>query len=346
MTKISVIIPVYNVEKYLKECLDTILNQTFSDFEVICVNDGSTDNSLIILEEYAKNDKRFKIISQENQGQGVAKNKGIDLAKGDYILFVDPDDWIELNTFEIMYKKFLETDVDVIQFDYNLHYETGKYCDTKAYKKKLKRYFNYSIKNGDIYNWNYISKKQLHNMSLYASDKAYKMDFIKQNNIKFAPNKNGEDHIFSFEANLLANEILYLNKSFYHYRKRNGSAVNKVSDENFCVFENIKLIKSFLITNNFYEEYSNSFNEYVINLLSWHYVNIPIDSVEKYKSRCQEILSIKDYKRFIQKTKIKKSFIEQIFSIKNQKENGIKIKVVTIFGIEFVMKNNKKGGCK
>ena len=98
--KFSIIVPVYNVEKFLRESLDSIVAQTFKDFEVICVNDGSTDNSLDILEEYAKNDSRIKIISQENQGQGIARNKAIDIAQGRYLLFVDPDDWIETNALE------------------------------------------------------------------------------------------------------------------------------------------------------------------------------------------------------------------------------------------------------
>ena len=97
MPKVSIIIPVYNVEKYLKKCLNCIVNQTLTDFEVICINDGSTDNSLEILNEYAKNDKRFIVISQENQGQGVARNRCLELVKGEYIQFIDPDDWVETN---------------------------------------------------------------------------------------------------------------------------------------------------------------------------------------------------------------------------------------------------------
>ena len=97
MPKFSIIIPVYNVEKYLVECLESIVNQSFKDFEVICVNDGSTDNSLEILQKYAENDERFKVLNQENQGQGIARNNALNIANGEYILFVDPDDFIELN---------------------------------------------------------------------------------------------------------------------------------------------------------------------------------------------------------------------------------------------------------
>ena len=98
MTKISAILPVYNVEQYIKDCLDSIINQTMDDIEIICVNDGSLDNSLQVLEEYAQKDARIKIISQENQGQGIARNNGLKIANGEYITFIDPDDWVDVDT--------------------------------------------------------------------------------------------------------------------------------------------------------------------------------------------------------------------------------------------------------
>ena len=94
MPKVSIILPVYNVEKYLSQCLDSIVNQTLKDFECICINDGSPDNSLAILKEYASKDSRIKIINQENKGQSSARNVGMNFSKGKYIAFIDSDDWI------------------------------------------------------------------------------------------------------------------------------------------------------------------------------------------------------------------------------------------------------------
>ena len=208
--KFSIIVPVYNVEKFLRESLDSIISQTLKDFEVICVNDGSTDNSLEILNEYAKSDFRFKIISQENQGQGLARNNAIDIAQGKYLLFVDPDDFIESNTLEVLYNKFQETDVDIIQFDYATCKEDGTHKRVETFKKRLKKYFNYSIKNNQIFNWHEIKKKNLEKMFLVIWDKAYKTSFIKEHNIKFAPNKIGEDQLFSISSIFSTNKILYM----------------------------------------------------------------------------------------------------------------------------------------
>ena len=117
MVKVSVIIPVYNVEDYLKECLDSVLSQTLKDIEVICVDDCSTDDSLKILQEYANNDDRIKIIKNEkNSGQGFSRNEGIKKATGEYIGFVDSDDFIDLNLFEISFKKAKKLDLDVLLF--------------------------------------------------------------------------------------------------------------------------------------------------------------------------------------------------------------------------------------
>lgn len=122
MSKISVIIPVYNVEKYLRRCLESIENQTFADWEAICVNDGSPDNSLEILEEFAKKDSRFKVVNKENGGLSDARNVGMQYATGDYILYVDSDDFIHPQTMEITYSLAMRDDVDIVSFTYDRIY--------------------------------------------------------------------------------------------------------------------------------------------------------------------------------------------------------------------------------
>ena len=116
MVKVSVIVPVYNVENFLKECLDSIVNQTLYDIEIICINDGSTDNSLAILESYAKSDDRIKIISQENKGLGAVRNVAFNHISGDYVFFIDSDDYIDLNTLKKLYENAISNDSDLVFF--------------------------------------------------------------------------------------------------------------------------------------------------------------------------------------------------------------------------------------
>ena len=128
MAKVSVIIPVYNIEKYLKKCLDSVTNQTFSDIEIICVNDGSTDNSLSILEEYAKKDNRIKIINKENGGLSSAWNAGLNEVSSEYVTFVDGDDWIDTKTFKLAYEAMINNKVDYVCWGANI---VPEYYDDK-----------------------------------------------------------------------------------------------------------------------------------------------------------------------------------------------------------------------
>ena len=116
MSKVSIILPIYKVEKYLTKCLDSLINQTLSDIEIICIDDCSPDNSIRILREYALKDERIKIINlKENIGAAGARNKGLEVAKGEYLGFVDPDDYIDLNFYEELYKKALEDGADIVK---------------------------------------------------------------------------------------------------------------------------------------------------------------------------------------------------------------------------------------
>ena len=137
MKKISIIVPIYNIEKYLPRCLDSILAQTYKNLEVILVDDGSVDNSGMIADKYARKDQRIKVIHQVNQGVSVARNTGIDLATGDYIGFVDGDDYIEPDMYEILMRIIDEQQVDIAHCGYQMVYpsKTEYYYNTK---KKIK----------------------------------------------------------------------------------------------------------------------------------------------------------------------------------------------------------------
>ena len=144
--KVSVIVPVFNVEEYLSTSLDSILNQTLKDIEIICINDGSTDASLDILENYAKKDARIKIISKKNEGQGIARNIGLDNAQGEFIAFVDSDDFIKEDMLEKSYKKSVSKNLDLVMykvssFDNETYEINDNLCEKEVSSKFVKRTF-------------------------------------------------------------------------------------------------------------------------------------------------------------------------------------------------------------
>ena len=237
MAKVSVIVPVYNVEKYLRQCLDSLVNQTLTDIEIICINDGSTDGSLAILEDYASKDKRIRLISQENQGQGVARNKGIELSTGEYLGFVDPDDWIELNMYEEMYSKAKLSDAMIVEAMYSEFFEcSGK---TKIRKSPV------TLPENQVFTWK-IHKDYLFKSSILAVwNKIYKKTFVNQHKIRFAEAKLAEDHIFTLKSKVLAEKINFINKPYYNYRVRRDSAVNSISPETLRVIDILKDVNAF-----------------------------------------------------------------------------------------------------
>lgn len=218
--KLSVIIPVYNIEKYLKNCLDSILQQNFSDYEIICVNDGSADNSLSVLKNYERDN--FIIIDKNNEGQGVARNTGLLKARGEYIWFVDGDDWLEPNCLSEMIKKI--KDEDIIVFGGMSCYENSdgtikKQIGAYSIDKLPEKYFNKTFSADDI-------KSDIFKFPSTAWSKLYKREFLINNNIKFQNLKVGEDQIFFFHSMITAKKISIYKKHCYCYRKnRKGSSM-------------------------------------------------------------------------------------------------------------------------
>lgn len=343
MQRFSIIIPVFNVEPFLKVCLDSISHQTFQEFEVICVNDGSTDNSLSILEEYAQKDTRFKILSQKNQGQGVARNEGLKIAKGEYIIFIDPDDWLEDNALENIYNFFQETNADVIEFNYREYNDySGKFRFIN-HGNRINKTYGYNLAEKRYYSWKNTQKGIFYRIDLHVWSRAYSKQFLDKIDARFAPTKHGEDHIFTHIVLLNANKIYYLDQYLYNYRCRNGSAVNSISDDNFGVFRNIELLKEYLIKNNLYDELKDEFKDYQVMVMSWHYKYISTSKIEEYCAKCREYLTNEEYKKMLYQVKHHdNSFLEFIFSLKNEQEFGIKRKVITILGIRIKIKPKQK----
>ncbi len=212
MSKVSVIIPVYNTEDYLRKCLDSVCNQTLSDIEIICINDCSTDSSLEILKEYSSKDNRIKLINfDENKGAAVARNTGIDIAQGEYIGFVDSDDFIDLDFYEKLYNKAVETDADAV-------------------KGKL---FLYDLKTGKKYleDWIDINDKITRHKAYFYftfTTAIYKRNIIIDNNVHFLDNlKHFEDPYFTIKANLYYKKLILVNDAHYYYTNNPSSTSRK-----------------------------------------------------------------------------------------------------------------------
>ncbi len=217
--KISIIIPVYNSEKYLRTCLDSVINQTLKDIEIILVDDGSVDKSSEIYNEYLNKDERITIIKQTNQKQGAARNRGIEIAKGKYIGFVDADDYVDLNFFEKLYEtaERYESDMAIASL--------VKVCSgKKRYKWKFESE-KLLISDYD----KFILAHQIKNAAPY--NKIYKRSFIEKNQIRFKENVFYEDGPFTVQAVYYANKIITVPEVFYYYLKNPSSTVNSKQTE-------------------------------------------------------------------------------------------------------------------
>ena len=238
--KVSVIVPIYNVAPYLPECLDSILAQTMGELEVILINDGSTDSSGSIADDYAKQDPRISVIHQENHGLSFARNKGLEEANAVYVMFIDSDDWIDTALIENLYKRALETKADLIacnfQEEYNYHSSepslelTGEIVDINYEHRSSIYYRLLSPKTYSGYVWN----------------KLYRLSIIQQYGLQFVDNKKvgGEDGLFNLCFMLHLKRAASIQKPVYHYRQRSSSIMHTVRPE--IISQYVSLIKSFV----------------------------------------------------------------------------------------------------
>lgn len=222
MAKVSIIVPVYNVEKYLECCLESLINQTLKDIEIICVNDGSTDNSGKILDNYAAKDNRIKIISQENKKQGAARNRGLEIACGEYIGFIDSDDYIDNDYYEKMYETSQKYSCDIV---------------VASILKHKKNYDKFNILYKNITEAETLSQKidickDKKNRFFNVTNKIYRSSFIKGNNLLFAEGCYFEDVMFSMKTIFYANKIFSCPNVKYHYVSHESSTVKSSNNQN------------------------------------------------------------------------------------------------------------------
>ena len=178
MVKVSVIVPVYNNEEYLDKCLSSLIGQSLEDIEIICVNDGSVDSSLDILNNYKQKDNRIVVLSQENQGAGASRNNGIDIANGEYISFVDADDWLEENALKKLYENAVRNNSEIVLFN-----SVERWPDSQTKERIYIPPDDETDYDNLVFDYNY-SKNLVMNAMFVVWSKIYRTSFIKENNIR------------------------------------------------------------------------------------------------------------------------------------------------------------------
>lgn len=289
--KVSIILPVYNVAPYLRQSLDSIIAQTLSDIEIICVDDGSTDESGQILDEYKEKDERIKVIHKKNAGTGAARNDGLKIATGECIGFVDPDDWILPNMYERLYNLLQDKGLDIVMFTPDVYNDkTGKhegflYFQDSNFPKFLDdKVFN----KDDISPFSY---------PMCVWNKLYRKRLFDENKIEFAEGLDFEDHKVIFKSLFTAKRIYFIREKLYVYRhSREGSIL---SDNDTRMFDHIKIydiVENILKETGNWEKFHLDFLRYKVHNILYYYTMIKPQYKKDYynkmvKSLCSTIMS-------------------------------------------------------
>jgi len=256
MKKVSVIVPVYNVEKYLEKCLDSLVNQTLKDIEIIVVNDGSPDKSQEIIDKYAKKYKQIKPYIKENGGLSDARNFGLKKAAGEYIAFVDSDDYVDINMYEKMYNKAIKNNLDIVVCDLNYVYEDGK-----------KQRVSSKVKNDttDI-------KKVYINIYPCAWNKIYKKDLFK-NNVEFKKGVWFEDVDFLYKILPYVKNIGVVKEPLSQYVQRDGSITKTFDKRLYNYIDNFNELIEFYKERNLYEKYKKELEYCYVRYIYATFIN-------------------------------------------------------------------------
>lgn len=314
MCKVSIIVPIYNSQKYLIKCIDSLINQTYTDIEIILVNDGSTDGSGKICDEYALKDKRVRVFHKNNSGPSSSRNFGVKNAKGEYVLFVDSDDWIMINTVEKTLSELIKYDGDFLIFEMRNIIGT-KIQDCKLFDEKQRIFEGKAIE--QLENILLIpekyTKETISNLT-GPMCKLYKKELIED--IKFPENMNlGEDFCFFSMILRKATKIIYIDDVLYNYLVRERSLSHKIDKS--LVERNATLVNWIL---DFYENYKNDeiLNEFCFRYYCNVLCNILID----------KSINIKEKKRLINRflnliNRTKADFVNVDVTCKNKNLNII-----------------------
>lgn len=264
--KVSVILPVYNTEQYIGQTLECMLNQTLQEIEVICVDDGSTDNSLEIMNEYAKKDSRVKVICQQNAGAGAARNNGMREAKGKYLSFLDADDFFEPDMLELAYNKAVAERSDVVVFNSNQYFE-----ETDSYKN-----INWTIRKEALPPYSPMTHFAFTDNVFkvfvgWAWDKLFDAEFVKKYDLKYQEQRTSNDLLFVFSAIVLADRISIVDKILVHQRRNVQGSLSNTREHSWdCFYHALNALKETLVKHNLEYALRQDYINYALHFSLWH----------------------------------------------------------------------------
>lgn len=337
---VSIIIPVYNVEKYLKKCLDSVINQSYKNLEIICVNDGSRDLSKDILEQYKQKDDRIIIVNKKNGGLSSARNAGLDIATGEYCYFLDSDDWIELNAIDILVDKISNNDVDVVV------HEVNNVCadnDSTQLAKECENWLKSFTKPSGIYP---VPKAISKSIPSITWNKLYKMSIINKYNCKFIEGLINEDEAFIWTYMIHCKNYYYLDVALYNYLRRKDSIMGQkcLSIKILDILKILEFVYKDVSThkniNDYQEVLTSNYIDhvnYLFTILPLKYESKALNLIKKYIKTVNNDANIISKYEYLknQRTQRKKRIIEKIFSVKNSDNCH---KIVTILGLKIKFK--------
>ena len=275
--EISVIIPVYNIQQHLRECLDSVLGQSYPHLQVICVDDGSTDESPAILAEYAQKDPRVQVIRQQNAGPGAARNTGLEAATGEYVIFLDSDDWFEPDFLEQMVDTAQREGADVaicraVEFDTNSGRELPSEWMMKKQYLPGKLAFAPQEMADHLFQFTYGM----------PWDKFYRRELLTSSGIRYPALKNSEDLAFVYPTLLAAKRIAVVDEVLIHHRiNRMASVSNSRCGQPEAPYEAFQIVKEYLEQHQLMDTYRRSFLNWAMEFLVWHISNMSQRDIQR-----------------------------------------------------------------
>lgn len=345
--KISVIIPVYNVENYLEQCLNSVINQTFKDLEIICVNDNSTDKSLEILKKYAKMDKRINIISTLNYGLGAARNYGLKQATGDYIFFLDSDDWIRDDALELLYNKISDLDLEILFYQLiNYMDEDGSLVNDQIYDHVC--FQQEDLNKKSIFTFEDV-KNNLFQIPVVAYSKLYKREFIEKNNYRFPEGILYEDNEFFYNVFFNCKKAGFLKEHLLYRRRHVKSLTGQFNENQIDMILAMNNTINVFFKNNKYDIFKHELINHTFSNVMQRFMEAPLYFKEKFyqniKNNFIGFNELKDdFEKHLEKNKLLFDlFHEHKYYIKFESAYRLAIAQYKIFnGSEFLSPDSKE----